>query len=301
MARRRRGQAGGGRRVRRLVRRTLGALLALALVAALALVPEARALVAQAAATAAEALGDLAGQALDAASGAVAELSGASSDASADDADADGSSARLSTPTTWDAEESPDYYRIVGTAVVDVELEAGEVVYEGLDELGRTGRVVACVTYDMMVEGMARERADMSDLEPSGWGHNAEVTIQNPDGSTYHGYLYNRSHLLAKSLGGADVVENLVCGTRTQNVGDNTGSDGGMAYAETLAREWLEANPEGTVWYSATPLYVGDELLCRSVVVDVWSSDGTLDLEIEVYNAAAGYVIDYATGEWSEE
>ena len=279
------------------MRRALGALLALALVAVLALVPEARALVADAAATAAEALGDLAGQALDAASGAAAELA----DVSVDDADADASSARLSTPTTWDAEESPDYYRIVGTAVVDVELEAGEVVYEGLDELGRTGRVVACVTYDMMVEGMARERADMSDLEPSGWGHNAEVTIQNPDGSTYHGYLYNRSHLLAKSLGGADVVENLVCGTRTQNVGDNTGSDGGMAYAETLAREWLEANPEGTVWYSATPLYVGDELLCRSVVVDVWSSDGTLDLEIEVYNAAAGYVIDYATGEWSEE
>ena len=37
----------------------------------------------------------------------------------------------------------------------------------------------------------------------------------------------------------------------------------------------------------------------RSVLVDVLSSDGAIDLEVEVYNDAAGYDIDYATGAFS--
>lgn len=200
--------------------------------------------------------------------------------------------------TSWDPEASPDYYRVVGTAVVDVDVAAGTVRYEVLDDLGRTGRAMAKVTYDMMEAGSARERGDISSLHPSGWGHNAEVTIANPGARDYHGALYNRSHLVAKSLGGADAQENLVCGTRTQNVGDNQGQDGGMAYTEGLARTWLAAHPDGAVFYSATPVYEGTELLCRSVIVDVRSSDNSLDLEVEVYNAALGFDVDYATGEF---
>ena len=100
-------------------------------------------------------------------------------------------------------------------------------------------------------------------------------------------------------LGGQNRMENLVCGTRTQNVGDNTGQDGGMAHTEVLARDWLDAHPGGTVWYCATPVYEGSELLPRSVIVDVRSSDGTLDQEVEVFNTAYGFTIDYATGEYS--
>ena len=207
-------------------------------------------------------------------------------------------SERQTSWTEWDPSESPDYYRVVGSAVVDVELEPGEARYEGLDSLGRTGRAAAVVTFDMMREGTDRERADISDIHPAGWGHNEEVDIVNPDGSTYHGALFNRSHLLAKSLGGDDAAYNLVTGTRTQNVGDNTGQNGGMAYTEGLARDWLWDNRDGTVYYSATPVYEGDELLPRSVIVDVLSSDGELDLEVEVYNAVNGYEVDYATGEF---
>jgi DNA-entry nuclease len=138
----------------------------------------------------------------------------------------------------------------------------------------------------------------MEDILPSGWGHNEKVDIDLPDGSTYHGYLFNRSHLIAKSLGGSEVVENLITGTRTQNVGANDGR-GGMAYPETLARNWLRDNTEGSVWYSATPVYEEDELVPRSVIVDLRSSDGSLDLELEVYNAAQGYRIDYSDGTFS--
>lgn len=208
--------------------------------------------------------------------------------------------ARSHSYTAWDAEAYPDYYRVVGPAVVDVELEPGEARYEGLDELGRTGRVAALVTFETMRAGSEREREDMSWIHPSGWGHNAEVDIVMPDGSTYHGAIFNRSHLLAKSLGGEEVPENLVTGTRTQNVGDNRGQDGGMAYTESLARDWLWDNQEGTVYYAATPVYEGDELVPRSVFVDVRSSDGELDLEVEVFNAVAGFEVDYATGEFWE-
>lgn len=197
----------------------------------------------------------------------------------------------------WDERLSPDYFRTVGLALVDVELGADEVRYAELDELGRSGQAAAKVSWHMVEEGVARSRGDMQALSPSGWGHNRKIDVELPRGRGYHGYFWNRSHLVAKSLGGAEVVQNMVCGTRMQNVGSNDES-GGMAYCETLARDWLEAHRDGSVTYVATPLYEGDELVPRSVIVDLLSSDGSLDLEVEVYNAARGYRIDYSTGEF---
>ena len=71
-----------------------------------------------------------------------------------------------------------------------------------------------------------------------------------------------------------------------------------MAYAESLTRDWLEENPRGSVLYAARPLYRGSELVCRNVLVDVRSSDGALNFEVLVFNAAKGYEIDYETGEF---
>ena len=135
-------------------------------------------------------------------------------------------------------------------------------------------------------------------ISPSGWGHNQEVDIELVDGSFYHGQFWNRSHLIAKSLGGDEVVENLVTGTRMQNVGSNRGGgiSGGMAYCENLARMWLEDNQDGFLTYIATPVYEGDELVCRSVIVDMLSSDGEMNVRIEVFNAAKGYEVNYADG-----
>lgn len=202
--------------------------------------------------------------------------------------------------TTWDEDESPNYYRIVGKAHVGTKPPKGQVVYGKLDELGRATGAVALVTHDSMEAGVTREREDASELYPSGWGHNQEVDIAMPDGTVYHGFLYNRSHLVAKSLGGDDALHNLICATRTQNVGANLdGWDGGMAYCESLARLWLMRHEKGTVYYAAMPVYEGDELVARSVIVDVRSSDGSVDVRVEVYNAAKGFEIDYATGSFS--
>jgi DNA-entry nuclease len=197
--------------------------------------------------------------------------------------------------TPWDEDAYPQYVREIGPAVVDVEIPAGEVWYAPLDELGRTVRAAGCIDYATMRAGIDRERGDLKGHDPSGWGHNEWVEIPLPDGGTYQGWIWNRSHLVAKSLGGSDEVENLVCGTYVQNVAAND-EQGGMAYGETLARAWLAHHRTGTLFYSAIPAYEGDEPVCRSVIVDIRSSDGTLDVELEVYNAALGYEVDYATG-----
>ena len=200
----------------------------------------------------------------------------------------------LAQPTEWVEAESPNYVRLVGPARIAETLAPGEVRYAPLDALGRAGRVEACVTARMVEEGVARERA--AELpDPAGWGHNARAEIELPGGRVYRGWFWNRSHLLAKSLGGADALENLVCGTRMQNVGANDGQ-GGMAMVETACRSWLRDYPDQTISYVATPLYVAGELVPRSVVVDARSSDGSIDEEVEVYNCAKGYVIDYAAG-----
>ena len=197
----------------------------------------------------------------------------------------------------WDETESPNYYRVLGSAQVGQQPAAGTVAYGPLDQLGRSTGAASVVTYESMEAGRARERGDLRDLAPSGWGYNQEVDIAMPDGSVYHGQLFNRSHLVAKSLGGDDELHNLVTGTRTQNVGANVGgSEGGMAYAEGLVRTWLEGHSDGSVYYAATPAYEGNELVPRSIIVDVRSSDGTLDQRVEVFNAARGFEIDYAKG-----
>ena len=202
----------------------------------------------------------------------------------------------------WDETVAPNYYEVVGKAEFGDLPAARTVTYAPLDELGRAGKVCACVDYGLMEEGVKRERKNMQGLHPSGWGYNEEAAIELPNGKTYHGFFWNRSHLLAKSLGGDEVIENLVCGTRMQNVGANSGNaKGGMAYTEDLARTWLEQHPEGHLYYSAEPMYLHDEPVCRNVVVNVLTSDGSIDQQVVVYNAAKGYAIDYATGRFACE
>lgn len=201
----------------------------------------------------------------------------------------------------WSYAAAPDYYAVRGKAVV-TDIAAGDVDYSGLDTLGRTQAVTAKVTYKMVSDSAGwREDMPADADEISGWGHNRKVTVSLSNDRTYSGYAFNRSHLLADSLGGHAVRENLVTGTRTQNVGNNDSKNpGGMAYTETLARDYLYKHRSGWVYYRATPVYKGSELVCRSVYVDIKSDDGSIDQRVEVFNAMAGYVVDYASGEVSE-
>ena len=206
--------------------------------------------------------------------------------------------------TEWNPSTAPEYYIIAGQAVqsaLDTAPKTPGVTYAGVDANGRVGRASALISKQMRDEGSERKRNDLPD--PAGYkGNNQRVEIPAVDGGKpYKGYFYNRSHMVAKSLGGKDELENLVTGTRMQNVGMNDSSNpGGMAFTETEARDWLDKNPTGTIQYVVTNAYVGSEIMPRSTFVDIRSSDGSIDQHVEVFNTALGYTIDYGTGEWSK-
>lgn len=218
--------------------------------------------------------------------------------------------------TAWDEQKYPDCYRIVGDAVVDHDVKAGTIEYDGFDSLGRTQRAVGNITKQMIDESAGWRAGFKSDVDSiSGWkGNNHKISVTLPNGKSYSGYCYNRSHLVGDCLGGYDHVyasdgsinpaksksekRNLVTGTRMQNVGQD--GKGGMAYCENLVCEYLESHPNVTVYYSATPVYDGNDLVCRSVFVDMKSSDGGINQEVEVFNAESGCTIDYATGELTQ-
>lgn len=196
--------------------------------------------------------------------------------------------------TSWDEGEAPQYWRQVGPAVVEHDAQTVGTSHGALDPLGRA--TWSCVVMDEAwyerEEAEGRESAQLPD--PSGWGSNSEVEIVTPSGKAYHGYFWNRSHLVGDALGGEPIAENLVTGTRMQNVGANDGK-GGMLYLENMARDWCSGHAASgaTLYYCATPVYVGGELIPRSVVVDIKASDGSLDGRYVVYNYAKGYTIDY--------
>lgn len=204
----------------------------------------------------------------------------------------------------WNATVAPNGYEVQGNAVVEHEFAEGEYVYEGLDALGRTMPAYACITTDDYAREKVEDREDFkSDADKiSGWGYNEKVSIVFPNGKVYNGYFYNRSHLIADSLGGTPMRENLITGTRFQNVGyDNKG---GMAYTENTARDWLGNAPAGSyIYYAVTPVYVDNELVPRSVYVDMLSSDGSINEHVEVFNVSGdpAYEVDYHTGQIIEK
>lgn len=195
----------------------------------------------------------------------------------------------------WDASLYPDYYAITGTAAYDAGVQPGCESYGPLDSLGRATGVTACITGAQRAAARADDRDDggTSDIDPSGWpSDNLISTIPGITERDYRGYLWNRSHLLADSLGGDYVAENLITGTRTQNVGQRD-NQGGMAYCETRARDYLDSHPDGWLYYRVEPVYEADELIARGVWVDMRSDDGSIDERVYVFNAANGYEIDY--------
>lgn len=200
--------------------------------------------------------------------------------------------------TSFAADVYPDYYRVIGTATTVREGREDGIAYGPLDDHGRATGASGWISGAMRAEARAKGRVREDLPDPAGWpDENPEVDIPGAKGRhDYHGWLWNRSHLVAASLGGEPVAENLVAGTRTQNVGDNV-RPGGMAYTETLARDWLDAHAHGRLWYAVTPIYEGDEPIPRAVIVDIATDDGEIDQKVMVYNAANGFDIDYRTGE----
>jgi DNA-entry nuclease len=186
-----------------------------------------------------------------------------------------------------DAEGSDNFYKVLGKAdFINKGLLNNTKYfkkYGGLDELGRPSWVFSCITSEQYKLEKTKPRQEIK-VDPVGWVKPNPRVILSDGKNTYKGFLYNRSHLLADSLGGDPIKENLITGTRLQNVGWNKkGSEGGMAYGETLARDWLNKN-KGYLQYEVICHYEGKDLLSDYQIVNIKSSDGTLDLQIKVFN-----------------
>lgn len=202
--------------------------------------------------------------------------------------------------SNYDELQFTDYYAVNGEAdiVYDVPT-AGEIVYGELDNLNRPTYVIANLNYRTVFQARKRGRLPIK-IDPIGWNsNNDKVEIKERNGQIYHGYFYNRSHMLADSLGGKPIYENLITGTRTQNVGIK--NQGGMAYTEIKAREFFVKETDEKLIYQVRNIYNGNDLLPRYVLVDIKSTDGKIDEQVVVDNSANGFVIDYSNGSYSKE
>ena len=191
------------------------------------------------------------------------------------------------------------------------------VDYPQLDKLGRGGEVKALVTKDAVDNHAShniKRPSFKSNVHIAGEYKDGQFDSQNQtwrgsnsnnvemDSNGYHGWLYNKSHSLAWSLGGDMETHNLTLGTRAQNVGTNKAKEGGgMGYPETQIRNAMQSKPNTKVYYDVKPVYNGDELVPRGSHVRAYSvnDDGkTINLNVWIFNAQDGIEIDYHTGEW---
>lgn len=198
----------------------------------------------------------------------------------------------------WNEEESPNYYKVIGKAVIDYDIKPGTIEYAGIDNLGRTLRANGCITYQMVADSAGWRQDFSSDAKKiPGMDANKQVTIYYSDGTkTDKVWALNKSHLIADGLGSESSRRAAVAATRTENVGE---SAGGALFFENMAINWLKEhqNSDEYMWYSAIPIYNGDELLPRATIINMKSSDGEIDLQGIRYNTMLYYDLNYYTGE----
>lgn len=191
-----------------------------------------------------------------------------------------------------------DYYLVAGSSGLDPETfnKTSNYAYSEKDELGRSGQARATITSKDVFDSMNYRGQFKNGDNPSGYPEKNFKTRIHTTTGTYDGWFYNRSHLIADSLGGVAESYNAITGTRMQNVG-NRSNTGGMQYIERKCTDYLKAHRSVKLYYQVTPYYRGDELIPRTVEVRALTSDGAIDEKVITYNTAKGFTINYYTGE----
>lgn len=154
--------------------------------------------------------------------------------------------------------------------------------YGELDRLGRCTYALACIAKDTMP---TEERGSISSVKPSGW---QSVKYDIVDGK----YLYNRCHLIGWQLTAENANENnLITGTRYLNVE-------GMLPFENMVADYVKETGNH-VMYRVTPVYEGDELVARGVLMEAYSVEDNgegICFCVYCYNVQPGIVINYKDG-----
>ena len=162
--------------------------------------------------------------------------------------------------------------------------------YGNLDSLGRCTTAMACVGLDIMP---TEPRGDIGSVYPTGWVQRSYSVVKG-------GYLYNRCHLIGFQLTGENAnVKNLITGTRDFN-------NDGMLPFENMIADYIKETGNH-VLYRVTPVFEGDDLLARGVLLEAYSVEDNGDavdgicFNVYAYNVQPGVIIDYATGETRAE
>lgn len=159
--------------------------------------------------------------------------------------------------------------------------------YSELDDLRRCGTAYACIGKGIMP---TEERGQIGMVKPTGWH---TVKYDCVDGK----YLYNRCHLIAYCLAGENANEkNLITGTRYLNIE-------GMLPYETLTAKYMDNNPDNHVLYRVTPVFIGNELVARGVLMEGYSVEDNgagVNFCVFCYNVQPSVEINYADGESSQ-
>lgn len=157
--------------------------------------------------------------------------------------------------------------------------------YSELDGLGRCGTAYANICVELMP---TEDRGEIGSVRPSGWH-----TVKYNDLISGN-YLYNRCHLIGFQLAGENANEkNLITGTRYLNID-------GMLDHENAIADYVDANPENHVLYRVTPIYEGDQLVAKGVLMEAWSvEDGGSGICfcLFAWNVQPGIGINYETGD----
>ena len=155
--------------------------------------------------------------------------------------------------------------------------------YPELDDLGRCGACIACISLDMMPKN-ERERIGM--IKPSGWQISKYDFIEGK-------HLFQRCHLIGYQLTGENAnLSNLITGTRYMNVQ-------GMLPFENKTANYIKSTGNH-VMYRVTPVFEGDNLVASGVLMEAYSVEDKgqgLCFNVFCWNSQPGVVIDYATGD----
>ena len=154
--------------------------------------------------------------------------------------------------------------------------------YGELDKLGRCTTAFACIDKSLMPTG---KRESISSVKPTGW-----KTVRY-DFVEEHS-LYNRSHLIGYQLTAENANKrNLVTGTRFMNAY-------GMTPFENMVADYIKETGN-RVLYRVTPVFKGDELVCRGVIMEAKSVEDKGDgicYNVFVFNVQPYIDIDYKDG-----
>ena len=155
--------------------------------------------------------------------------------------------------------------------------------YAPLDTLGRCQTAFACLGPETLP---TQKRQSISHIKPTGW-----QTVKYPEYISDN-YLYNRCHLIAHELAAEDDnKQNLVTGTRYMNVT-------GMLPFENNTAYYIKATGNH-VMYRVTPVFIGNELVCRGVLMEGYSVEDegeSIEFCIFYYNVQPFITINYTDG-----